>query len=401
MKFSVRFGLWDMLKFKNLVAERRRHIRQAQATPITADPVNALARSLHPPRLDLVIAAVAQETPSTRTYRLVPDPDAATTTLPYFRAGQYLSLKAAVGDIRITRAYTISSAPDEALNNGFYEITMRRGEGGFLTEYAWRHWQTGTKLVSSAPCGEFYYERLRDMPDILALAGGSGVTPFRSMIKDIIANNLPMRLTLLYGTRRPDDIIFGEELADLARQAPDRIAVHLVCSEPDEGWSGPAGFLTAECIRGFAGDLHGKTVFICGPPRMYALLEQELRTFNLPHKRIRREVMGAVEDIAACPGYPADAAGETFTLTVRLPGKSVRIPAQAAETVLVAMERAKLAPPSLCRSGACGYCRSRLMGGTVYVSPENDGRRSADPDYGYFHPCASYPVSDLEIEVSG
>ncbi len=54
---------------------------------------------------------------------------------------------------------------------------------------------------------------------------------------------------------------------------------------------------------------------------------------------------------------------------------------------------------SSCRSGACGFCRSRLLSGEIFVRPEDDGRRAADRTFGFFHACASYPRSDLVIEV--
>lgn len=397
MKFSVKFGLLDMIRFKNLAKDRKRHIMQGAPTPITADPVNALAQALHPLTLDLAVAKVTDETPSTKTFRLV-SADSTKKALPFFRAGQYLSIKTSVDGTSITRPYTISSSPNDTLA-GFYEITLRKKEGGFLTGYAFSSWKEGTRLTASSPSGFFYHERLRDSADILALAGGSGITPFRSMLKDIIENNRNLRITLIYGTRSPDDIIFGAELRELSKKAPEKIAVHVVCSEPDSCWEGPTGFLNAECIRNIAGDLKDKTVFICGPQLMYSMLENELKTFGLPARRIRREVMGEIADVTGIPGYPNELASKTFTITVRSKGSRKDIPALATETVLVALERAKFAPPSQCRSGECGWCRTRLIRGAVFVNPENDGRRAADTGYGYFHPCSSYPVSDIEIEA--
>ncbi|HEY9161399.1 MAG TPA: iron-sulfur cluster-binding domain-containing protein [Desulfomonilia bacterium] len=395
MKFSVKFGLLDMIRFKNLVNVRKRHIQEGASTPITVDPVNTLAQTLHPLTLDLVISKVTIETPSTKTFRLV-SADGLKKVLPFFRAGQYLSIKTRVEGSAITRPYTISSSPNDALA-GFYEITLRKKDGGFLSEYAFSNWNEGTRLTASSPCGFFYHERLRDTTEILALAGGSGITPFRSMIKDIVENGKNLKLTLIYGTKSPNDIIFAAELGELAQKAPEKIAVHVVCSEPDSCWEGPTGFLTAECIKNIAGDLKDKTVFICGPQLMYRMLDNELKVFGLPARRIRREVMGETADVTVIPGYPKDLATKTFSITVRSKGSKKDIPALASETVLVALERAKFAPPSQCRSGECGWCRTRLIRGDVFVNPENDGRRIADAAYGYFHPCSAYPVSDLEI----
>ena len=75
------------------------------------------------------------------------------------------------------------------------------------------------------------------------------------------------------------------------------------------------------------------------------------------------------------------------------------IPAKATESVLVALERANLNPPSKCRSGECGFCRSLLISGDVYINPISDWRKAGDKKFNYFHPCASYPITDLEIKV--
>jgi len=399
MKFSVRFGLLDLLAFKNLVPGRKKRIQRASARPITSDPVGDLVKNLHPEELHLIIDEVRQETVSTRTFRLVPDPESGTRSLPYFRAGQYLSFKVAVNGVTVTRPYSISSSPNQALNDGFYEITIRKPENGFLSNHAWENWSKGTNLVTSGPCGFFYYERLRDSDDIVALAGGSGITPFRSMIRDFLEKDSDIKFTLIYGTRTPDDIIFYEELKEFEQKAPGKIKIHVVCSEPDDCWTGPTGFLNAECIRNLIGDISGKSFFICGPQLMYAMLDTQLQEFNLKARRIRREVMGQIADIISHDGFPQEVADKTFRLTVRMGNEIKELPAAARETVLVAMERANLVPPSQCRSGECGFCRSRLIAGDVWVSPENDGRRGADHIYDFFHPCSSYPLSDLEIEI--
>ena len=67
--------------------------------------------------------------------------------------------------------------------------------------------------------------------------------------------------------------------------------------------------------------------------------------------------------------------------------------------LLVAMERHGIAAPSHCRSGVCGWCHSRLVSGDVYVPSTIDGRRMADVDYGYIHPCGTFPLGDVVLEV--
>ncbi|MEJ2296193.1 MAG: 2Fe-2S iron-sulfur cluster-binding protein [Candidatus Lokiarchaeota archaeon] len=146
-------------------------------------------------------------------------------------------------------------------------------------------------------------------------------------------------------------------------------------------------------------DFSNSSVFICGPQIMYDFIDKELRKFNIPQNRIRKEVFGEVENVLSLANYPKEIAEKSFQIKVRIGILLKEIPANAHESVLVAMERAKLAPPSVCRSGQCGFCRSKLISGEIFVNPKNDGRRAADKILKYFHPCSSYPLSNLEIEV--
>jgi len=399
MSTNVRGLLFDLLGFLRLKSQRRRIIASAPAQPMPPHAVNLLAQQVRPEKLHLVVTDVRDETASARTYRLAPDPESGTAPLPPFSAGQYLSLKTAVDGTPITRPYSISSAPFEARSeSGFYEITLRQVEDGFLTSYAWEHWQAGTILESSGPTGTFYYEPLRDARKIVGLAGGSGITAFRSMAREIAYGELDAELLLLYGSD-VEDILFYDELQQLERDAAGKLrVVHVLSCEPVSLQGCEQGFISAELMRKYA-DVEDSSFFACGPQAMYRFLEAELAELNLPPRRMRRELFGEVHNVASYPGYPAQAAGQTFRLTVHMAGATHSLAAQATESLLVAMERAKLAPPSQCRSGECGFCRSRLVSGDVFVVPDSDGRRAADKAFGYVHPCSSFPLSDVELDV--
>jgi ferredoxin-NADP reductase len=398
MKVNVRGHIRDLLAFRGLAPKRKKRIARASAEPMGLDPMNKLALQLHPDSQHLVVADIREETGTTKTFKLVADPDSDRGELAYFRAGQYLSLKVEVNGVRITRPYSISSAPCDSLgSDGFYEITVRKEQDGFLTAHMWDQWRVGTQVRSSGPCGFFYHEPLRDASRIVGLAGGSGITPFRSMAREIVYGELDAQLLLIYGSSDEDDIVFYDEFKGLEREAPDRIQVVHVLSCAEISLEGcEQGFITADTIKKYA-DVADSSFFICGPQAMYKFVEGELTTFNLPPRRVRREVFGQVEDITTSPGFPQQVADETFRIKVHIGGVTAEIPAKSVETVLVAMERADLAPPSQCRSGECGFCRSLLVSGEVYVNPESDGRRAADRQLGYIHPCASYPITDLEV----
>jgi len=400
MKVSVRGHIFDLLAFRGLVGQREKRIGQSAALPVPVHPVNQLAQTIHPDKLHLLVSGVRDETQTSKTFRLVPDSAAGTAGLPFFRAGQYLSLKIAVDGVRVTRPYSIASAPYEALGkDGFYEVTMRQVADGFVTRHVWDNWQVGTRVESSAPAGWFYYEPLRDAPKIVGLAGGSGITPFRSMAREIAHGDLDAELLLLYGSSDEHDILFYDEFKALQDKTSGKVrAVHVLSCDVVTLLGCEQGFITADLIRKYA-DVENASFFLCGPQAMYRFVEAELSKLDLPSRRIRREVFGEVKGIDSYAGFPADLAERAFRLKVHTDHTVTEIPALGRETVLVAMERANLAPQSQCRSGECGFCRSLLLSGDVFVVPDSDGRRAADKKLGYIHPCSSYPLADLEIKV--
>ena len=395
---TVKSNNKDLLAFTKLVSNRKKRFEQASSEPIKSDPINELAQKLHPDRQHLVISEIKEETKSTKTFKLVPDPDSSTNSLAYFRAGQYLSLKVNVNGVIITRPYSISSSPMDALN-GYYDITIKKAEDGFLTEYVWDNWKVGTKVVSSEPSGGFFYDNLRDLKNVVGIGGGSGITPFRSIARQIAEGKLDINLTIIYGCSEEDDIIFYEELKELERQYPEKIKLVIVLSCEKITLEGcEQGFITADIIKKYA-DIDTSSFFICGPQVMYNFVDKEIEQLNLSRKRIRKEVYGEVKDISELPDFPMDMVGKTFKIKVSIGNQLKEIPAISTETVTVAMERAKLAPPSSCRSGECGICRALLVSGNLYISPINDGRRAADKKFNFIYPCSSYPITDLEIIV--
>lgn len=397
-KISVKGNIRDLLAFKNLTSQRRKNIEKASEEFKKSDPVNRLAHVLHPTIQDLMISEIKEETKSAKTFRLIPNPELDIDKLAYFRAGQFLSLKVDVDGVPITRPYSISSSPSDALR-GFYEITVRKEDHGFLTEYIWNNWDIETKIRSSGPNGYFYYDPIRDSKEIIGIAGGSGITPFRSMVREVMEGKLNISLTVLYGSSEEGDILFYEEFKEYESRHPEKIKlVHVLSCEEVSLEGCEQGFITADIIEKYC-DFDNSSVFICGPQVMYDFIDKELTKFNLPNNRIRKEVYGEVKDVDSLPRYPKKMAEKSFKIKVKIGNLTKEIPAIAHESVLVAMERAKLAPPSICRSGQCGFCRSKLISGEIFVNPKNDGRRAADKHLNYFHPCSSYPLSNLEIEV--
>lgn len=390
-------GVLDLLTFKKLVPYRKKKIAEAPANPVKeTPPVNVLAHRLHPERQYMTVSEIVEETASARTYRLVPDKDSGTFELAQFRPGQYLSFSFNIEGSTVTRPYSISSSPEDALK-GFYEITVKQNEGGYVSNFIFDNWNPGTAVISSGPQGYFYHERLRDASKVIGIAGGCGITPFRSMAKSIAEGTLDISLTLFYGSNTINEIIFLKEFEELERASKGRLkVVHVLSEEKAEGFE--YGFITGDLIRKYA-DINGSSVFICGPQVMYQFLRKEIGNLGLRKKDVRWELFGEIKNVDKVTGYPVEKADGSFTMLVHMGGSTQRIPASAGESVLTAIERAGMNPPSACRSGVCGFCRSLLISGDVFIPEDEDGRRLADKKFGYIHPCSSFPVSDLEIII--
>lgn len=398
MSVNVKVGLigvLDMLKFKNMAKNREQVIQAAPANDIVCDfKINKNAKLLHPDKQELVVKEIIDHASAGAKTFVFGSEDGA--PVAFFRAGQYLSLKLPIGDSFVTRPYSISSSPKWALE-GKYAITVKTNPGGFAADWLLNNLKVGDKITTSGGEGQFYYENLRDCKNVVAIAGGSGITPFLSMAYAIRDGLEDFNLTILFGSNTEDAILFREEL-DAICAATDKVKiVHVLAKEEKEGFE--HGFITAELIAKYAKEPY--SIFICGPEAMYRFVSGEIAKLNKPRREVRREMLGVTKKVWEQPGYPQASKDQTYQLTIRQGELEKTVPASANEPLLVAIERAGVKAPSKCRSGECGWCRSRLLSGTVYVPEENEGRRFTDIEFNYVHPCCTFATSDCVLEVPG
>ena len=383
--------------FLKLEPTRENKIKEAPYTALPHEDSyhpNQIAKALHPDVQNLVVNKIDVFSDDVKTYTLVADVDEGTKAVAYFSAGQYLSVRLKIGGVELTRPYSISSSPKMALE-GYYQLTIKRVEGGLASEYILDNWVEGTKVSVSAPQGVFTYERLRDAKTIVGIAGGSGITPFRSLAYAIENGDEDCSLILLYGSRTVKDILFLDEFKALEART-DKFKLINVLSADDGGEE--QGFITADLIKKYAPE-GAYSIFLCGPQAMYEFVDKEIEKLNLRKKFIRHELFGEYRNPEKELDYPQEAVGQKFKLTVIVCGKATEIECDANVTLLNAMEKAGILAPANCRSGECGWCHSRLISGNVYVPKRGDGRRLADLKYGYVHPCMTFPLSDVVIDV--
>ncbi len=387
-------------KFIPLLSDRQKRFEGEQARlPERPDQAFVIARALHPKKQCVRVAEVIDRAEDCKSFVLVSDEARGTTALAYFGAGKYLTVFEEIEGMKITRAYSISSKPQDALQ-GKYMLTIKRVDGGLLSNYILDNWSVGTEVTVSAPAGNFEYQPLRDAKTVICLAGGSGITPFVSMAGAILDGDEDFNMVLLYGSRNKDAILFRDELTEISAKT-DKVKVINVLSDKDADTSGDgfeAGFITAELIKKYAPENEPYSVFICGPQAMYDALDMELPKLGLEKKYIRREMFGEFHNPKAQEDYPSDIP-ETVSITVSIQDETKTVTGSTNDSVLQILEKNGISAPSRCRSGECGFCHSHLISGKVYVPKHLEYRRLADYKFDCIHPCCSFPLTDLVINV--
>ncbi|MDO5138055.1 MAG: iron-sulfur cluster-binding domain-containing protein [Oscillospiraceae bacterium] len=380
-------------RFMQIIPRRRGVIEKASSEfPRYEYNANILAKELHP-KIQHVIISKIEDLYGAKRYTLIPDEESGTEKLAYFNAGQYISLHLRIGDSVLTRPYSLCSSPKEALD-GKYQITVKTMKNGFASEYINTNFHVGTKVDISAPAGFFYYEPLRDHKNVLGIAGGSGIAPFLSLAKSIADGTNDFNLTLLYGSRTEKEILFKDELDDLEKRGCLKV-IHVLSDEEKDGYQ--HGFITSDLIRR---EMQDSSVFVCGSQGMYDYILKETEKLGLPRKQVRFDAYGEYKLTDRDRQYTQIHKDKTYQLTVTIKGKTVTVPARSDETILVAFERAGLDAPSGCRSGECGWCRSKLISGEIYAPEKVERRRQYDRLAGYIHPCCSFPCSDCQISIN-
>ena len=356
-----------------------------------ADQAAAVA-ALHPDRLRVRVTRREPAGVFAALITLAPEGG----VLPVFKSGQYVNVFVTVDGVRTSPPFSIASP---ATRRDALTILVRRQAGGFVSPHLVDHAALGDVLEISGPAGDFFYHPLRDRPDLLMVAGGSGVAPFLGILEELAARSAPVRSVLLLGSRTEADLLLRERLARLEAERPCQLQVIHVLSEPGPMWSGETGFIDGACVLRHvpAERLAGMSAFVCGPAPLLALARAELPRVGVPRHRIRTEAYGPPADITGEPGWPAGLSADA-RFAVRLAPGGRTISARAGEPLMNALERAGVVVPALCRSGVCATCRTRLLEGRVF-HPAGAALRATDLSAGYIHPCLAYPVADLVLRL--
>jgi ferredoxin-NADP reductase len=202
--------------------------------------------------------------------------------IPYsYRAGQAASVGLNERD-RLT-PYSIASAPHDTAEHGYLEFLVKV-DGSSRFGAIVSDLRPGAAMFVSPPSGAFELPPRAEWP-LLFIAGGTGIAPMRSMIREAIHLDPGHRPALIYSARTPDEFAYLDELRDLANDG--RIALTLTLTGDAKDWLHARGRAGIEHLEGVA--TPETLCFVCGPPAMVAELPQALLSIGVPRDRIRTE----------------------------------------------------------------------------------------------------------------
>ncbi len=232
---------------------------------------------------DVTVVAVTDETASVRTIELeVPD-------WAGHQAGQHLDVRLTAEDGYVAeRSYSIASAPGEPV-----AITVERLDDGEVSPYLTEELRPGDEIEIRGPIGGYFvWPWHEDDSPLLLLAGGSGVVPFRSMLRHRarIGSSTPAKLLL--SARSLPDVIYRSEL-DALRDGVE--VIYTLTRQQPPGWSGHSGRVTNALLREVAWPISQHPIaYVCGPTAFVESVAAGLVDLSYPADRIKTERYGGV-----------------------------------------------------------------------------------------------------------
>jgi len=312
-----------------------------------------------------------------------------------FRAGQSLTVRRPDDPDDERRSYSIC-APVGARPR----IGVREVPGGIVSAWLVRELRVGDAVEVAPPSGSF-------TPDVDAggrhvmIAAGSGITPVLSIAASLL--RVPgAQVSILYGNRRADTVMFAEELADLKDSHPSRLElVHLLSREAREV-DLLSGRLDADKLRTLLPVLIDVAAvdhwWLCGPFGMVSDAIEVLRERGVAAERIHRELFWVDEMPPEPRREERGAEGPSSEVTVVLDGRATTVTVAEGDTVLEGAQRVRPDLPFACKGGVCGTCRARVTEGEVTMR-RNFALEPAELAAGFVLTCQSRPVSP-KLEVT-
>jgi ferredoxin-NADP reductase len=203
-----------------------------------------------------------------------------------YQAGQFLTLRVTVAGEEHRRCYSMSSSP--AVGEDL-RITVKRDRSGVVSNWLNDHAAAGDEIHAAPPEGRFV---LKDSErDLVAFAGGSGITPVFSLVRSALAGT-SRRVRLFYANRCRESVIFADALERLVAAHPDRLVVQHHLDED-------AGVVNPDQIESFVRAAGDADLYVCGPAPFMETVESTVLAVGVRADRTHLERFALTEIAAA------------------------------------------------------------------------------------------------------
>jgi ring-1,2-phenylacetyl-CoA epoxidase subunit PaaE len=330
--------------------------------------------------------------------RLTDDAVAVTFDIPddladdyRFRPGQALTLRRVDGDRDERRSYSICAPMGSAPRVGVREVP-----GGFFSSYLVHQVRPGDTIEVLPPSGTFTAD-LSVPGDHVFVVAGSGITPALSLAATVLRDGRST-VTVFYGNRRTNTVMFADELADLKdRYGPRLQLVHVLSREPRDAEI-TSGRLDESRLRALVTNLvdaeHVDHWWLCGPHGMVTDARALLTELAVPREKVHQELF-YVDDVPPQPvrGDEEVLTGPSSQVTVVLDGRTTSLALPRDVPVLDSAQKVRGDLPFACKGGVCGTCRARVTAGEVRML-RNYALETNEIEAGYVLTCQTLPLTD-------
>jgi ring-1,2-phenylacetyl-CoA epoxidase subunit PaaE len=306
-----------------------------------------------------------------------------------FKAGQSLTLRRTIDGAEHRRSYSICAPVGAAPRVGVREVP-----GGLFSSWLVRELAVGDVVEVDTPSGAFQADPAAAARH-LCIAAGSGITPVLSIAASALVNPRS-QVTLVYGNRKTDTVMFAEELADLKNRYPGQLElVHVLSREP-RGVELFSGRLDADRLRRLLTVLVPLRsidhVWLCGPFGLITDARAVLDELGFPRDRVHFELFFVDEPPPELRHAEAVIEGRTSDVTIVLDGRTTTAAMPQSQSILDAAAATRGDLPFACKGGVCGTCRARVTAGEVDMR-RNYALSDDEVARGFVLTCQSRPVS--------
>ncbi|ACH64164.1 iron-sulfur cluster-binding protein [Aliivibrio fischeri MJ11] len=303
-----------------------------------------------------------------------------------FKPGQFVSIGIEIADKMEYRAYSISSVP----NQDFLQLTIKRVEGGKVSNYLIDQLNEGDEVAVLAPTGPFNSIDCKSRKKVALLSAGCGITPVMSMAKSWIAQNNDIDITFIHMAKSPEHTIYFDELQYLNNQHAN-FNLKLLLKNP-QFTDYPQGRLDQEWLTKLCPDLVERSVFLCGPTNFMEDMKKYVEAIGLDMVHFFQESFTPIE--AEVSGT-AHASG---VVQFEVPAFGVSKEIDKGATLADVLEESGVPIIIACRSGMCGSCKCKVTKGEVSRT-STETLSEEDIAQGYTLACSSQAQSDVEVSL--